>query len=79
MKLALIIAAVFLFSIYTQTLVTAEESEYHDVIVIGAGIAGLAAANQLNENGYDVIILEAFAQNVAVIGQNHSFWEYNIT
>ena len=58
MKLALIVAVVLLSSIYTQILV-AEESEYHDIIVIGAGMAGIAAANQLNENGYDVIVLEA--------------------
>lgn len=59
MKLALIIAVFLLSSIYTQTLVIAEESEYHDIIIIGAGMAGLAAANSLNESGYDVIVLEA--------------------
>lgn len=30
----------------------------HDVIIIGAGIAGLSAANRLKHYGYDVIILE---------------------
>ena len=59
MKLTLIIASFLLFFICAQTLATAEDSEYHDVIVIGAGMAGLAAANNLNENGYDVIVLEA--------------------
>ena len=59
MKLALIIAVFLLFVVCAQTLVTAEESEYHDIIVIGAGMAGIASANQLNENGYDVIVLEA--------------------
>lgn len=31
----------------------------HDVIVIGAGIAGLAAANALHTAGYEVLVLEA--------------------
>jgi monoamine oxidase len=30
-----------------------------DVIVVGAGAAGLAAASRLTEDGYDVVVLEA--------------------
>ena len=31
----------------------------HDVIIVGAGSAGLYAAKTLNEDGYDVLIIEA--------------------
>ena len=31
----------------------------HDVVIVGAGSAGLYAAKTLNENGYDVLIIEA--------------------
>src|SRR3989344_3858738 len=59
LKLALIIAVFLLFVAYAQTLVTSE-SEHHEIIVIGAGMAGIAAANQLNEYGFkDIVILEA--------------------
>src|SRR4051812_30578875 len=34
-------------------------SERHDVVVIGAGVAGLAAADRLREEGADVVVLEA--------------------
>lgn len=36
-----------------------EEEKQFDVIVIGAGIAGLAAADFLDNKGFDVVILEA--------------------
>lgn len=39
------------------TLIFAEET--YDVIVIGAGIAGLAAANQLQQKHFHVLVLEA--------------------
>ena len=34
-------------------------SRKNRVLVIGAGISGLAAAKNLNDSGYDVTILEA--------------------
>lgn len=33
--------------------------EHHDVIIIGSGIAGLAAANKMKEYEYDYVLLEA--------------------
>ena len=38
---------------------TAYESTTHDVVVVGAGSAGLFAAKTLNDYGYDVMIIEA--------------------
>jgi len=35
-----------------------EMSRCHDVLVIGAGIAGLMAARRLQQQGYDVLVLE---------------------
>lgn len=39
--------------------VTGSDYKKHDVIVIGAGMAGLEAANQLDSKGLDVMVLEA--------------------
>lgn len=36
-----------------------ESSNKADVVVIGAGASGLAAARVLEERGYDVVVLEA--------------------
>lgn len=36
-----------------------EENTDHDVIVVGAGAAGLAAARDLTDRGFDVLVLEA--------------------
>lgn len=33
-------------------------AQSHDIIVVGAGLAGLAAARQLSEHGIDVLVLE---------------------
>jgi len=60
LKLALIIAVFLFSSVYSQSLVAAEGPEHHKIIVIGAGISGLGAAEKLKELGYDdVVILEA--------------------
>ncbi|MCY1689948.1 FAD-dependent oxidoreductase [Exiguobacterium sp. SL14] len=35
------------------------QDAHHDVVVVGAGIAGLVTAMQLTERGYDVVVIEA--------------------
>ncbi len=44
----------------------------HDVIVIGAGMAGIAAAKDLNSKGYDVVVLEAQQRIGGRIWTDHS-------
>ena len=36
-----------------------DEGERESVLVVGAGVAGLAAASRLSRSGYDVHIMEA--------------------
>ncbi len=45
----------FLFSVHF----TAASAPQHDVIVIGAGVAGLSAARDLQKSGFKVLVLEA--------------------
>ena len=59
MRLVLALSLLAIFSFCVPTLVTAEASENHKIIVIGAGPAGLGAARNLTDAGYDVVVLEA--------------------
>ncbi len=34
----------------------------HDVVIIGAGVVGLAAARRLRQRGLDVVVVEARAR-----------------
>ena len=56
MKSATWLIVTFLVSVLFTT--ASAESQF-DVIVVGSGFAGLAAANDLQEFGYDVLVLEA--------------------
>ncbi len=51
-------------------------TETTEIIIIGAGIAGLAAANRLKSWDYDVIVLEA--QN-RIGGRIHTDWSWGIS
>jgi len=50
----------------------------HKVIIIGAGMAGLGAANELKSHGFDVIVLELNSKEVGgrVITDNSSYTHY---
>ena len=56
---AVIVILFFLSATFSQTFAAIPSESPKKVIVIGAGIAGLAAANELKSHNYDVIILEA--------------------
>lgn len=47
--------------------------EVYDVIVVGAGISGLAAANQLKQKNYKVLVLEARDRVGGRIWTDHAF------
>ncbi|MBI5377914.1 MAG: FAD-dependent oxidoreductase [Thaumarchaeota archaeon] len=57
---------------------TVEKKYCHKVIIIGAGMAGLGAANELKNNTYDVIVLESNPKSVGgrVITWNSSATHY---
>ena len=42
---------------------TQNDEKIYDVIIIGAGISGLSAADHLIDNGNDVLILEVSSLN----------------
>jgi ribulose 1,5-bisphosphate synthetase/thiazole synthase len=49
----------FSFSIHSSFLHGTDSLQTYDVIIVGAGISGIAAAKTLLESGYRVVILEA--------------------
>lgn len=57
---------------HVNNILASELDTYHDVIIIGAGIAGLSAANQLKDE-YNVIVLEAKDRIGGRIMTHHSW------
>jgi len=58
---------------------TVEKKYCHKVIIIGAGMAGLGAANELKSNGFDALILESSPAKLVggrVITENDSRTHY---
>lgn len=60
-----------ILSLLFPSIIFAEE--VYDVIVVGAGISGLAAANQLKKMNYKVLVLEARDRVGGRIWTDHSF------
>ena len=56
---SLAIGLLFAIAILPTPSVAVEPSTDHDVVIVGAGAAGLYAAFTLNNLGYSVLILEA--------------------
>ena len=59
LKLGLKHNLMILFSIVSSTVAAEPQNTPADVLVIGAGIAGITAAHQLQEQGFKVLVLEA--------------------
>jgi len=50
--------AIILFMVAPTTMLAAEKEQRHDVVVVGAGIAGLSATWELAQKGFDVAVIE---------------------
>ena len=57
----ILVSIILLFTILSCSVLRTNQSkqEKKQVIIIGAGISGLSAANHLKENGYEPIVIEA--------------------
>ncbi|NQY66840.1 MAG: NAD(P)-binding protein, partial [Flavobacteriales bacterium] len=72
---ALAIAGLFLLSNCSEQKQAKETTVDFDVIVIGAGAAGMYAAKELDDNGIQVKVLEAMSIHGGRAQNNESFGE----